>query len=283
VTQTIAEFLAEASAILEDAGVADPRREAASLLTLALRQDKTFLFAHPEYHLTEGEIGHYREYVRRRSGREPFQYISGVQEFYDLDFEVTPDVLIPRPETEMLVERAIEILRDKDGSEFCEIGVGSGCISVSILANVKDATATALDISTKAIGVAMRNAEKHSVRDRITFIESDLFSGIEAQKFDLIASNPPYVPSADIDGLQAEVRNFEPLTALTDGGDGLSIVNRIVLESPNFMRSGGFLLMEIGIGQAEKVTQIFDHTIWKTIEIAADFQGIPRLVCARLK
>ena len=280
----IAEALKESVKILESNGVAEPVREASLILQYSLNKDKTFLIAHPEYELAADEEMRFDSFVRRRQNREPYQYIVGKQEFYGLEFEVTPDVLIPRPETEMLVERAIEILKDIERPKFCEIGVGSGCISVSILVNVKNAAATALDISARAIEVATRNAERHFVRDRMTFLESDLFTRLDGGTFDLIASNPPYVPSADIDGLQAEVRDFEPLNALTDGGgDGLSIVNRIVLESPNHLKSGGFLLMEIGIGQAEKVNEMFDNAVWQSIEIAPDFQGIPRLVCSRLK
>lgn len=279
----VADALNESAKVLEANGVAEPMREASLILQFALNKDKTFLIAHREYKLSADEEKRFVPLVERRAKREPFQYISGKQEFHGLDFEVTPDVLIPRPETEMLVERAIEILKNIERPTFCEIGVGSGCISVSILVNVKNAAATALDISATALEVASRNAERHAVRDRITFIESDLFSRLNGGTFDLIVSNPPYVPAAHLDGLQAEVKNFEPINALTDGADGLSIVRRIVQESPNFLNAGGSLLLEIGMGQAQKVDEMFDRTIWKSIEIAPDFQGIPRLVSARLK
>lgn len=278
----IAEALKRSAMFLEANGVAEPARETSLLLQFALQKDKTFLAAHPEYELTTGEGKLFDSLIERRSNREPYQYIVGSQEFYGLEYEVTHDVLIPRPETEMLVERAVEILKESDRAAFCEIGVGSGCISVSILVNVKNAAATALDISERAIEVATRNAERHGVRERITFLESDLFSRLDEAGFDLIASNPPYVPFIEIAGLQAEVRDFEPLGALTDGGDGLSIIERVVRGSPAFLKPDAFLLMEIGIGQAEKVIEMFDHAIWKNVEITPDFQGIPRLVTARL-
>jgi release factor glutamine methyltransferase len=276
----ISETLKQAAEVLQANGVSEPRREASSLLAFALQKDKTFLIAHSDYDLSAEEERRFRALLERRAGREPLQYIVGRQEFYGLDFEVSPDVLIPRPETELLVENAIEILRDLENSFFCEVGVGSGCISVSILHEIKTARAIGLDISEGALRIAEKNAQKHNVSDRFNLRKSDIFSALENEKFDLIVSNPPYIPAEDIETLQPEVRDFEPLNALTDEKDGLSIIERIITESHQFLRPEGFLLMEIGFNQARLVKEIFDAEIWQRLEILPDLQGIPRTVKA---
>ena len=279
----ISENILMATRVLQMSGIVDPRREASSLLAFTLGSDKTFLVAYPEYALTSDEENRFREFLRRRASREPFQHITGKQEFYGLDFEVTADVLIPRPETELIVENAVEILRAKQHSHFCEVGVGSGCISVSILHEVKTATAIGLDVSQKALEIAGRNAARHQVSGRIELKISDVLERLDDEKFDLIVSNPPYIPQADIESLQAEVRDFEPLTALTDHFDGLSIIEKIISESPSFLKPGGFLLIEIGYNQSEKVRAMFSPgSVWLAVEILDDLQGIPRMVKAKI-
>ncbi|MEO8041343.1 MAG: peptide chain release factor N(5)-glutamine methyltransferase [Acidobacteriota bacterium] len=279
---SIAESLTEAESLLAAAGVAEPRREAISLSILATKKDRTFLYAYPEHILSDEEVKILDVLLRRRAGREPLQYISGVQEFFGLEFDVTPDVLIPRPETEMIVDRALEILRASDGGNFCDVGTGSGCIVVSILHELSRARGVGLDISRDALNVAARNAEKHGTSERLQLLESDLFSGLDTQKFDLIVSNPPYVPAGDMAELQAEVRDFEPHSALTDNSDGLSIIRRIVDEAPLFLASNGHLVIEMGIGQSDKVVAMFDKALWSSAELSHDLQGIPRIVSSRL-
>jgi release factor glutamine methyltransferase len=279
----IAETLRKATEILRESGLDEPRREAGSLLAFALRKDRTFLITRSEYELSSGEAAAFQTLLQRRAGREPLQYITGKQEFYGLDFTVTPDVLIPRPETEMIVENAIEILNPRKSARFCEIGVGSGCISVAILHNLEAASALGLDVSEKALKIARMNAEKHGVSARFELRISDVFDALTGERFDLIVSNPPYIPRAEIAGLQAEVRDFEPLNALTDGGDGLSIIEKIVRRAPRFLKPGGFLLMEIGFGQAEAVKSLFDPKIWRLVEVLPDLQAIPRTVRSRLR
>lgn len=280
--QTITEHLIESAQILKASEIPDPRGEAALLLLAAIKQDKTFLFAHPEYELSDLEENLFRSNIQRRANHEPFHYIVGHKEFYGLDFEVTPNVLIPRPETEMLVRHSIEILREIENPVFCEIGVGSGCISVSILHDIGKASAVGLEISEKAIPVAAGNAGKHNVSGRLKLKQSDIFSAVYDERFDLIVSNPPYVPAAAISDLQAEVRDFEPHLALTDGSEGLSIIQRIIEESPRFLKSGGSLLIEIGVGQSETVKRMFNAQTWHTVEIIPDFQSIPRMVRAKI-
>ena len=277
----VAEALNEATKILQASGIAEPRREANSLLAFALGKDRTFLITHSDYNLSGAEETSFRAVLQRRAAREPFQYITGKQEFYGLDFIVTPAVLIPRPETEMIVEAAIEILRTPESPRFCEVGVGSGCISVAILHNVPKASAIGLDISEKALEIAQLNAKNQAVLERLELKVSDVFDFLTDEKFDLIVSNPPYVPRKDIEGLQAEVRDFEPLNALTDGGYGLSIVEKIIREAPEFLNPKGFLLMEIGFSQSEEVKNMFDRKIWRFVEFLPDLQGIPRMVKAQ--
>jgi release factor glutamine methyltransferase len=277
----IASALEQAAEVLAEAGVADARREAASLLAFAINKDRTFLIAHPEQDLSAATLAAYKSFINRRSQHEPYQYIVGRQEFFGLDFEVTSDVLVPRPETEILVEKAIDILKDLPDPSFCEIGVGSGCISVSILHSVNVATATAVDVSDRAIAIARHNAEQNGVANRLSLQMADIFSEV-AGRFDLVVSNPPYVPTRQIETLQAEVRRFEPLTALEGGADGLDIIKRIVKQSPGHLISHGVLLMEIGFDQSERVRQLFDGSVWETPEFIDDLQGIPRIVAAKL-
>jgi len=265
---------------LAKAGIREPRREASALLEAAIGRDRTFLVAHPEYRPLELERSRFQGFVERRTRREPFHYITGTKEFFGLDFRVSPAVLIPRPETEMLVEQGIGFLRDFERPRFCEVGVGSGCISVALLVNLPNAIGVGLEISPEAIEVAVENAARQEVDDRFDLRRSDLFDSLKAgEKFDLIVSNPPYIPIGDLDGLEPDVRDFEPHIALTDKADGLSIVEKIADFSPSFLVGGGRVLIEFGYGQAEKVSKIFERG-WKNADIKDDFQGIPRTISA---
>ncbi len=278
----IPEMIKNAAEILSRSGIAEPNREARSLLALALKKDRTFLIAHPEYELSIKEEKIFRKFIERRARREPFQHIAGRQEFWGLDFFVNGDAMIPRPETELIVEAGIEILQNLDNPHFCEIGTGSGCITVSILHSLKKATAVGLDISAKALQVTEKNAGTHNVSERLEVKISDVFGALEkGEKFDLIVSNPPYVPSEDVPTLQAEVRDFDPIIALTDGKDGLSIIRKIIEDAPEFLKPDGFLLMEMGFNQSTKVREMFSREIWSQIEFLPDLQGIPRMVKAR--
>lgn len=276
---TISESLGLAGDELLRSGVDEPFREASSLLQFVLGRDRTFLIAHPEYELVGNEEKRFNEAVRRRSAREPFHHITGTKEFYGLEFLVSADVLIPRPETEMLVEAATDRLANA-GKYFCEIGVGSGCIAVSILKNVPASSAIGLEISPAAIAVAEKNAALHSVEDRLEIRRSDLFASLGDERFDLIVTNPPYIPAADLAGLQPEVELFEPNAALTDGGNGLSLISAIIDNSPRFLHPGGTLLIEIGFGQADAVGQMLDSSRFRRWEIVPDLQQIPRMVKA---
>ena len=284
---TIAEALREAAGELSAAGIPEPRREAATLLSYALGRDRAFLVTHSDDLLKGADASDFRACVERRAAGEPFQYIAGRQEFYSLEFEVTPDVLIPRPETELLVEEALELLKGVEGPLLCDVGTGSGCIAVTLLHERADARGFALDISPAALAVAARNAARHGVAERLRLLVSDCFDALrsdahEGVRFDLIASNPPYVAESDLEGLQKEVREHEPRVALTPGGDGLSVIRRLITQAPHFLKPGGHLLLEIGFNQHERVAALIDPSVWTLLDIHRDLQGIPRTVALRL-
>jgi release factor glutamine methyltransferase len=285
---TIAEALREAATALRVKGVPEPRREAGSLLSHAVGRDTAFLITHADETLTAAELSALRAAVARRAAGEPFQYIAGRQEFYGLEFEVSTDVLIPRPETELLVETALELLEGTEAPSVCDVGTGSGCIAVALLHERQDARGFALDVSPAALAVAERNAARHGVAGRLTFLVSDCFDALspgehEGVPFDLVASNPPYVAESDLEGLQREVREHEPHGALTPGGDGLGVIRRLVAEAPRFLKPGGHLLLEIGFDQHEPVAALVDPEVWALLGIRKDLQGIPRTVVLKLK
>ncbi|MBK9214811.1 MAG: peptide chain release factor N(5)-glutamine methyltransferase [Chloracidobacterium sp.] len=277
----ICEAIAEAGKVLDAAGVAEGRREAASLLAFVLGCDKAHLFAHPEQALADDEAEAFRQAVGRRAVREPMQYITGRQEFWRLEFLVRPGVLIPRPETEILVEEAVRLLATGEHPRFCEVGTGSGCIAVSILHSVPEATAIVTEISAAALDVASENARRHGVAGRLELREADTLDGVEGT-FDLVVSNPPYVPDDHIAGLQAEVRDFEPLIALSGGEEGLDTIIQVISTCPPLLIPGGHLLMEIGFDQSEPVRGLLSGEIWRDVEFLPDLQGIPRILRARL-
>jgi release factor glutamine methyltransferase len=219
--------------------------------------------------------------VHRRAQGEPLQYITGYQEFFGLKFQVTPDVLIPRPETELLVEAALNLM-DKGGDSplICDFGTGSGCVVVALLQARADARAMAVDISEAALRIAHLNAVSHRVRERVNFIVSNRFEALNPsfQQFDLIISNPPYVSASALRGLQREVRDHEPLIALSPGDDGLSLIRRLLDESPQYLKRGGYLVFEMGFDQGAVVRQMVDRGGWRVLNIQSDLQGIPRIV-----
>ncbi len=266
VTVSIAAILLEAARFLRGAGVPDASFDAGLLLGHLLKRDRTFLITHAEEVLTEAQLENFRELVARRASGEPLQYIVGHQEFFGLDFEVSPQVLIPRPETELLVETALDLI--KESALICDVGTGSGCIAISLLYKVPNARAEALDISAEALQIARRNAQKHSVDNRIEFKLSDCFNEIEiSPRFDLVVSNPPYIAESALPGLQREVRDHEPRIALTPGGDGLSVIKRLIREGHLVLKTSGHLLIEIGFDQPDAVQESVDEKIWKLVEL----------------
>ena len=264
--------------MLQAAGVPEARREAGSLLSFVIGKDRTFLISHSDGSLELAELDRFREVVARRAEGEPLQYITGVQDFYGREFRVTPDVLIPRPETELLVEAALEVMAGVVAPSICDVGTGSGCIAVTLLCERTDARAIAVDVSEAALKIAAQNAQMLGAGERIEFKISDCFDGLEKTKFDLVVSNPPYVAAAVIAGLQREVRDHEPLVALSPGADGLSVIRRLLQQGPAFLKTDGHLIMEIGFDQGEAVQTLIDPELWSLVEIRPDLQSIPRIV-----
>jgi release factor glutamine methyltransferase len=279
---SITEALKEASRILDVAGLPETRREASSLLSFVLGKDRTFLISHAEDPVDDNSLDQFREFVERRAVGEPLQYITGVQDFYGREFRVTPDVLIPRPETELLVEAALEVTK-ADNPFICDVGTGSGCIAVTLLCELAGARAVAVDKSPAALEIAKLNAAKQSVADRAEFVVSDCFDALNPRvfQFDLIVSNPPYVAEAALTGLQREVRDHEPVVALSPGPDGLSVIRRLLTEAPDYLKPNGHLLMEIGFDQGEAVRGLVDESVWSVLEVRPDLQSIPRIVVLR--
>lgn len=277
--RTITEILREASHELESAGVPEARREAGSLLSFVIGKDRTFLISHTEDVMDETAIERFRAFVERRATGEPLQYITGVQDFFGREFRLTPAVLIPRPETELLVEAALEV-GGNAAHLICDVGTGSGCIALTLLCELSAARAVAVDKSTAALEIAKLNARNLGVDDRTEFIVSDCFDALEPSKyqFDLIVSNPPYIAAQVVSGLQREVRDHEPLVALSPGSDGLSIIRRLIHESPVFLKPAGHLIIEIGFDQGEAVRALIDERVWGLLEIRPDLQSIPRIV-----
>ena len=280
---TVAEAIALGAESLRAGSIPTPERESSLLLRHVLNCDAAFIYAHPQHRLNAMESILFKAVIKRRGVHEPYQYIVGLQEFFRLEFRVTPDVLIPRPETEILVEDIIAEFEASSAFRFCEIGVGSGCIAVSLLVNLPKATAVGSDISDAALAVAAQNAERHGVNERLVLVRSDAFDDLPAVKFDLIVSNPPYVPESDLATLQREVMSFEPTVALNGGEDGLNIVRKLVYESPKYLKANGFLFIEIGWDQSERMPALFDSALWGSVDFLPDLQGIPRIVKARLK
>jgi release factor glutamine methyltransferase len=257
------------------------RRDAETLLLHLIQRDRAFLIAHPEEALSAEGVVRYYALVERRAAGEPIQYITGEQEFYGLPFHVNHNVLIPRPETEGLVERVLELAAGFARPRIVDVGTGSGAIAVALAANLPQATVTAIDISEAALEVARINAERNGVADRIRFTQCDLLAPFAAGSFEFVVSNPPYVPSADRDSLAAEVRDHEPHMALFAGEDGLAIYRRLIPAAHAVLAAGGWLALEIGCGQAEAMRGLLAEAGFVQIEFARDLQGIERVATAR--
>ncbi|MDX6383767.1 MAG: release factor glutamine methyltransferase [Blastocatellia bacterium] len=282
-TSSIGDTIKEGAQQLRAGGVAEWQRDAGTLMSHLLSRDRTFLIAHAADTLNEEQLKAFQTLIERRSGGEPLQYITGHQEFYKLDFEVFPAVLIPRPETELIVETALELLRDNREPLIADIGTGSGCLAISLLHERATARAVAIDVSPAALRIAKRNAVRHHVADRLDLLGADALSAVNATGcFDLIVSNPPYVSEDEMYSLQREVAH-EPRTALVAGTDGLSIIRRLLNETSPLLRSGGHFVFEIGFGQSDAVQQLIDRRVWELKNIRADLQEIPRVFVLQRK
>ncbi|AAR36494.1 peptide chain release factor N(5)-glutamine methyltransferase [Geobacter sulfurreducens] len=275
---TIRKVLDWTRGYLAEKGVENARLETEWLLSAALGLDRVGLYVNFDKPLNPEELAACRGLVARRAKREPLQYILGTQEFCGLDFVVTPSVLIPRHDTEVIVEEALR--RAPHAAAVLDIGVGSGCIAVALAKQLPHAQVVGVEQSPGAIALAQRNAERHGAR--VTLFEGSLFEPLGDQRFDLIVSNPPYIPTADLEALQPEVREYEPRAALDGGSDGLDFYRLIVPAAPEYLNPGGWLMVELGIGQAETVLGMFSRTGFCDCFTAQDPNGIDRVVGGRI-
>ncbi len=281
------EFLNWSIGRLNQAGIDFPRMEAEAFLAGALKLCREEIYRRPERVLTESEKTILYNFVGRRVLREPVAYIIERKEFWSLDFKITPDVLIPRPETETLVETLLLISRknpDKLPLRLLEIGTGSGAIAVVAAQEIPDCQVTATDYFLEALAVAKLNAENHRVQDKINFIKSDMFSGLPIVLYDYIVSNPPYIQTSRLNDLMTDVIEFEPRSALDGGSDGLSFYKRIIPEALSYLKKGGAVILEIGETQAKAVTSLFyQEGQYEEIKVIRDYSGYDRVVSARKK
>jgi release factor glutamine methyltransferase len=300
--------LQQAITKLEAAGIDAARLSAEVLAFHVLGYDRAYLYAHPERLLTEAELAQYESLVERRAAGEPLQYLTGHQEFWGADFLVTPSVLIPRPETEHLVEAVLELVRafavprvgneptpghpispqswayansgppEEQRLKIIDVGTGSGAIAVSLARELPNAEVYAVDLSSEALDVARRNAERLGAR--VQFAQSDVLdSVVRDASFDFVVSNPPYVGLNEADKVQSVVKDYEPHMALFAGVEGLAVIRRLIPQSCDALRPGGWLLMEIGYSQSEAVMALLAG--WDKVHAIADLAGIPRVIAAQ--
>ena len=257
-----------------------PRLDAEVLLAQVLKTDRTDLFLSYANIVTKEEQETFQSLISRRIKGEPVSYIIGKKEFWSLSFKVTPAVMIPRPETETLVEEALKIFSPRSSPLIFEIGTGSGAISIALAIELPQASIIASDISSEALIVAKKNASSHGV-DSIQFIEGSLFEPLKKKNelFDLIISNPPYIPTDVIPHLPPGIRDYEPLIAFDGGADGLALYRKIIREAHHHLKPGGYLLLEVGKGQYQEVSEIISETKnFSSPKIINDLSGIERVV-----
>ena len=279
---TIQTILQRATEFLQANGIEEARLDAEVLLAHILKMRRLYLYVHLELNLVDEDINNYKALLHRRVARVPVAQLVGNKEFMGLDFNITPDVLIPRPETEILVQMSIEILGPiKEAINLADIGTGSGAIAVSMLHYLDNATVDAVDISPAALAVAKSNAEKFSVDNRINLFEGDLLEPLGGKAYDAILSNPPYIPTAVIAELQPEVAKYEPKLALDGGEDGLKYYRQIIDEAVPLLKPDGFLALEVGIDQAASVRKMLeDNGQFDPINMIWDLYGIERIILA---
>jgi release factor glutamine methyltransferase len=277
------ELIAWAAERLTAAGAETAHLDAEVLLAHVLRVNRAALHARPERLVPAAAARAFEDAIGRRQQREPLAYIVGHKEFWSLDFEVTQDVLVPRPETEGVVEIATGLLRALEVARptVCDVGTGSGCIAVAIAKEVSDAAVIATDVSLAALEIAGRNARHHGVEARVEVISSDLFSGLNDRRFDLVVANPPYVEQGAIASLAPEVRR-EPAVALNGGADGLQTIRRLIPAAAEHLSAAGWLVMEIGATQGSAVEELARAAGLTDIRVDNDDAGLPRILVARV-
>jgi len=280
---------------LEAAAVGSPRMNAEVLLMFVLGVNRAYLYAHPERELTPEEEARYHEVVAQRATGMPSQYITGHQEFWGLDFVVSPAVLIPRPETEHLVEAVLELARGVLHLKIVDVGAGSGCVALALAHELKGAEVYAVDLSTDALEVARANAARLQLEQRVRFLQANVLSVIPTEdfspsgaicstdfrNFDFVVSNPPYVAFSEADKVQKSVFEFEPRMAVFAGENGLDVIRPVIEQAHGALKTGGWLAIEIGYSMRDAVMNLLNPTMWDDIRVVPDLQGIPRVVAAR--
>ncbi|WP_263358469.1 peptide chain release factor N(5)-glutamine methyltransferase [Acidicapsa ligni] len=280
--QTLRQSVSQAEAQLLTSPHPDRARlDAETLLLHLLQQNRAWLLAHWDDEISATNTAILNEWIARRKAGEPLQYILGKAEFFGLSFTVAPGVLIPRPETEHLVEEVLRLANDLSNPEIADIGTGSGAIAVALAHALPTARITATDLSDAALKIARQNAADNQVADRINFLEGDLLTPLAQQRFSIIASNPPYIPSLDHDSLSIEVRQHEPHSALFAGEDGLAIYKRLIPDARAQLLAGGWLVMEIGYGQQPAIEALLKASNYEEIHFIPDYQGILRVAVAQ--
>lgn len=279
---TLASWMHEAEIRLKKGSHPERARlDAESLLLHLVGRDRAFLIAHGDQELSAEGVVRYYALVERRLGGEPIQYITREQEFYGFPFHVNHHVLIPRPETEGLVERVLELAAGFERPRIVDVGTGSGAIAVTLAAKLAEATITAIDLSEDALEVARGNAERNGVEGEIRFVQGDLLTPLGPESMEIVVSNPPYVPTTDRAALDKEVREFEPTLALFAGEDGLEIYRRLIPAAQKALVVGGWLALEIGYEQADAIRALLSASGFEKIMFARDLQGIERVATAQ--
>jgi release factor glutamine methyltransferase len=283
---TLKDALTSAVDRLSAAQVGSPRMNAELLAMFTLGCDRAFLFAHPERELTIEEQARLEDSLSQRARGVPAQYITGHQEFWGMDFIVSPAVLIPRPETEHVIETVLQLANENNGGRapgipihIIDVGTGSGCIALALAKEFPYAEIHATDISSSALEVAHANAARHQFESRVRFRQTDLLHGIDPGSFDFVVSNPPYVGESEADEVQLEVRKFEPRNAVFAGPTGLEVIERLIPQARATLRPGGWLVIEISRSIVEGVKRLFGE--WQQVQITNDLQGIPRVAFAQ--
>ncbi|NLB89462.1 MAG: peptide chain release factor N(5)-glutamine methyltransferase [Syntrophomonadaceae bacterium] len=275
---TIQELLNWTSNFFRDKGIDEPRLEAEVLLAWVLNKDRVYLYANFDLPVNPQEREQYRDFVKRRVQGEPSSYITGSKEFMSLNFKVTHDVLIPRSDTEILVESVIDVVNKDETVKICDVGTGSGAIAISLAHYLPKATVYATDISTKALEVAEENAQNNNVD--VSFVWGDLLTPVEASSpFDIITANLPYISPDEFRQLDKSVKDFEPMTALVAEDDGLSLYRRLIPQAYELITDGGYLFFEIGYNQGDKAIELVQN--FAEVELIRDLAGRDRVIKAR--
>lgn len=281
---TIARLLTWTTDFFREHGIENPRLDAEVLLSAVLGRDRMYLYVHFDEPLEPDELARFRAHVKERAAHVPLAYVLGRREFMGLDFRVTRDTLIPRPDTEVLVQCALDFMRARtdggaDDLRIADIGTGTGAIALSVIHYTEGACADVVDISPAAAAVARENAEKLGLTERLDVHVGDLLAPLAGRSYDMILSNPPYIPSADIAGLMPEVCRYEPHLALDGGADGLDIYRRLMADAPTLLKDGGAIAVEVGMDEAKAVAELaVAHPRIVRTEILKDLAGIERVV-----